>query len=153
MPAAARPDLAAARARVAAPAERRVGDASEDFDASGACLTGLPPQAVRPTLDGRLPRLPLKDQVHRRFERPCSPRPNVQAHSPAVLWAHDVRSIATRGGRLLPAGGQSPADHLDELPAREGRLGRPGTGHTGPGRAGPCRTVRGRGQAAEGGAP
>ncbi|MFE6836959.1 hypothetical protein ACFVFI_19280 [Streptomyces sp. NPDC057705] len=43
----------------------------------------------------------------------------------AVLRAHDVRSIVTRAGRLSPRGWKSLADHLDDLLAREGQLGRP----------------------------
>lgn len=45
----------------------------------------------------------------------------------AVLRAHDVRSIVTRACRLSPQGWRSLADHLDDLLAREGRLGLPGT--------------------------
>ncbi|MGZ9934369.1 hypothetical protein ACXNSR_31310 [Streptomyces sp. NC-S4] len=46
---------------------------------------------------------------------------------PAVLRTHDVRSTVTRAGRLSPRGWKSPADHLDDLLAREGQLGIPGT--------------------------
>ncbi|MFD6968976.1 hypothetical protein [Streptomyces sp. NPDC059949] len=164
-------------------------------------LTGITPQAVRLTLDGRPPRLPLKEQVHQRFEhlRRTRPREDGQPHSLAaiaksfdasgqsltrlaqgeglpnlaaaagiqrfygveggflladdaealstalaviegeldsaererenpmlaVMRAHDVRSIVTRAGRLSPRGWKSLADHLDDLLAREGQLGRP----------------------------
>lgn len=164
-------------------------------------LTGLTPQAVRLTLDGSPPRLPLKQQVHQRFEhlRRTRVREDGQAHSLAaiaksfdasgqsltrlaqgeglpnlaaaagiqrffgvesgflladdaealataltglarelesaerqqenpmlaVMRAHDVRSIVTRAGRLSPRGWKSLADHLDDLLAREGQLGRP----------------------------
>ncbi|WP_327303368.1 hypothetical protein OG730_06925 [Streptomyces sp. NBC_01298] len=43
----------------------------------------------------------------------------------AVMRAHDVRSIVTRAGRLSPGGWKALADHLDDLLAREGQLGRP----------------------------
>ncbi|WP_405942374.1 hypothetical protein [Streptomyces sp. NBC_00207] len=164
-------------------------------------LTGMTPQAIRLTLDGEPPMLPLKEQVHRRFEhlRRTRVREDGQAHSLAaiaksfdasgqsltrvaqgeglpnlaaaagiqrfygveggylladdtealatalalteaelesaereqenpmlaVLRAHDVRSIVTRAGRLSPRGWKSLADHLDDLLAREGQLGRP----------------------------
>ncbi|MFE9931038.1 hypothetical protein [Streptomyces sp. NPDC005533] len=164
-------------------------------------LTGMTPQAIRLTLDGEPPRLPLKEQVHQRFEhlRRTRVREDGQAHSLAaiarsfdasgqsltrlaqgeglpnlaaaagiqrfygveggflladdtealagafalieaelesaepdrenpmlaVMRAHDVRSIVTRAGRLSPRGWKSLADHLDDLLAREGRLGRP----------------------------
>ncbi|MEU7601601.1 hypothetical protein [Streptomyces sp. NPDC041003] len=164
-------------------------------------LTGMTPQAIRLTLDGEPPLLPLKEQVHHRFEhlRRTRVREDGQAHSLAaiaksfdasgqsltrvaqgeglpnlaaaagiqrfygveggflladdtealatalalievelesaereqenpllaVLRAHDVRSIVTRAGRLSPRGWKSLADHLDDLLAREGRLGRP----------------------------
>ncbi|WP_404954401.1 hypothetical protein [Streptomyces sp. 147326] len=164
-------------------------------------LTGMTPRAIRLTLDGEPPRLPLKEQVHHRFEhlRRTRVREDGQAHSLAaiaksfdasgqsltrvaqgeglpnlaaaagiqrfygveggflladdtealatalalieaelesaereqenpmlaVLRAHDVRSIVTRAGRLSPRGWKSLADHLDDLLAREGRLGRP----------------------------
>ncbi|MET9958654.1 hypothetical protein ABZ128_06120 [Streptomyces sp. NPDC006326] len=186
-------------------------------------LTGMSPQAIRLTLDGRPPQLPLKEQVRRRFEhlRRTRPREDGQAHSLAaiaqsfdasgqsltrlvrgeglpslaaaagiqrfygvesgflladdaeavgcaltcierqleaaerdaenpmlaVLRAHDVRSILTRAGRLSPAGWKSLADHLDDLLAREGQLGRPLAGRGDPGGA-----VRERELAAEGGA-
>ncbi|WP_405713492.1 hypothetical protein OG264_30820 [Streptomyces xanthophaeus] len=166
-------------------------------------LTGMTPQAIRLTLDGRPPRLPLKEQVHQRFEhlRRTRPREDGQPHSLAaiaksfdasgqsltrlaqreglpnlaaaagiqrfygvdggflmaedaeaiatalsgierelestereaqnpmlaVMRAHDVRSIVTRAGRLSPQGWKSLADHLDDLLAREGQLGIPGT--------------------------
>ncbi|MFE1871392.1 hypothetical protein ACFW9N_10885 [Streptomyces sp. NPDC059496] len=166
-------------------------------------LTGMTPQAIRLTLDGRPPRLPLKEQVHLRFEhlRRTRVREDGQPHSLAaiarsfdasgqsltrlaqgeglpnlaaaagiqrfygveggflladdtealssalaliegelestvrdrenpmlaVLRAHDVRSIVTRAGRLSPQGWKSLADHLDDLLAREGQLGVPGT--------------------------
>ncbi|WP_158754703.1 hypothetical protein [Streptomyces sp. NRRL F-2580] len=164
-------------------------------------LTGMTPQAIRLTLDGEPPRLPLKEQVHQRFEhlRRTRVREDGQAHSLAaiagsfdasgqsltrvaqgeglpnlaaaagiqrfygveggflladdtealatalalieaelesaererenpmlaVMRAHDVRNIVTRAGRLSPRGWKSLADHLDDLLAREGRLGRP----------------------------
>ncbi|MEU9159772.1 hypothetical protein AB0D29_05705 [Streptomyces sp. NPDC048424] len=164
-------------------------------------LTGMTPQDIRLTLDGEPPRLPLKEQVHQRFEhlRRTRVREDGQAHSLAaiarsfdasgqsltrvaqgeglpnlaaaagiqrfygveggflladdtealatalalieaelecaererenpmlaVMRAHDVRSIVTRAGRLSPRGWKSLADHLDDLLAREGRLGRP----------------------------
>ncbi|MEU9145765.1 hypothetical protein [Streptomyces sp. NPDC048349] len=180
-------------------------------------LTGITPQAIRLTLDGRPPRLPLKEQVRERFEhlRRTRLREDGQAHSLAaiaksfdasgqsltrlvqgeglpnlaaaagiqrffgveggfllsddtealgtaltavarelesaerqqdnpllaVLRAHDVRSIVTRAGRLSPRGWKSLADHLDDLLAREGQLGRPaapaGTGED-PTAAGPA---------------
>lgn len=163
-------------------------------------LTGIPPQAIRLTLDGRPPRLPLKEQVRQRFAhlRRTRPREDGQVHSLsaiagsfeasgqsltrlaqgeglpnlaaaagiqrfygveggflladdtealagaltaiarelesaereqenpmlAVLRSHDVRSIVTRAGRLSPRGWKSLADHLDDLLAREGQLGR-----------------------------
>ncbi|MER6444594.1 hypothetical protein [Streptomyces venezuelae] len=166
-------------------------------------LTGMTPRAIRLTLDGRPPRLPLKEQVHLRFEhlRRTRVREDGQPHSLtaiarsfdasgqsltrlargeglpnlaaaagiqrfygveggylladdtealagalalieaelesvvrerenpmlAVLRAHDVRSIVTRAGRLSPRGWKSLADHLDDLLAREGQLGVPGT--------------------------
>ncbi|MFD3694716.1 hypothetical protein ACFWUZ_00885 [Streptomyces sp. NPDC058646] len=166
-------------------------------------LTGMDPHAIRLTLDGRPPRLPLKEQVHQRFEhlRRTRPRQDGQAHSLAaiarsfdasgqsltrlvqreglpnlaaaagiqrfygvesgflladdaealatvlsgierelesaeretenpmlaVMRGHDVRSIVTRAGRLSPQGWKSLADHLDDLLAREGQLGLPGT--------------------------
>ncbi|MEU7556494.1 hypothetical protein AB0B01_29935 [Streptomyces sp. NPDC044571] len=186
-------------------------------------LTGMSPQAIRLTLDGRPPLLPLKEQVRQRFEhlRRTRPREDGQAHSLAaiaqsfdasgqsltrlvrgeglpnlaaaagiqrfygveggflladdaeavgcaltciereleaaerdaenpmlaVLRAHDVRSIVTRAGRLSPAGWKSLADHLDDLLAREGQLGRPPAG-----RGEPARAVREWELAAEGGA-
>ncbi|MBT2482840.1 hypothetical protein [Streptomyces sp. ISL-94] len=164
--------------------------------------TGMTPKAIRLTLDGRPPRLPLKEQVHQRFEHLRRTRlredgqphslaaiaksfdasgqsltrlaqgeglPNLAAASGiqrfygveggfllaedtealataltgiehelesaeraeenpmlAVMRAHDVRSIVTRAGRLSPRGWRSLADHLDDLLAREGRLGREG---------------------------
>ncbi|MFJ9762791.1 hypothetical protein ACIRUY_03165 [Streptomyces erythrochromogenes] len=179
-----------------------VSDGREDLEHL-SYLTGITPQAVRQTLDGRPPRLPLKEQVHQRFEhlRRTRPRGDGQAHSLtaiarsfdasgqsltrlaqgegmpnlaaaagiqrfygvdggflladdtealatalaliegelecverarenpmlAVLRAHDVRSIVTRAGRLSPQGWKSLADHLDDLLAREGQLGVPGT--------------------------
>ncbi|MER7461362.1 hypothetical protein [Streptomyces sp. NPDC097981] len=188
-------------------------------------LTGMPPHDIRLTLDGAPPRLPLKEQVHQRFEhlRRTRPRPDGQAHSLAaiaqsfdasgqsltrlargeglpnlaaaagiqrfygvdggflladetealatalagiereletagrnaenpmlaVLRAHDVRSIVTRAGRLSPAGWKSLADHLDDLLAREGQLGRPGAGGERPYRV----AVPDDRKAAEGGAP
>ncbi|MFD7627975.1 hypothetical protein ACFV7Q_18400 [Streptomyces sp. NPDC059851] len=50
-------------------------------------LTGMPPHAVAQTLDGRPPRLPLKEQVHQRFThlRRTRPRPDGQAHSLAAI--------------------------------------------------------------------
>ncbi|MEU9178585.1 hypothetical protein AB0C90_17350 [Streptomyces sp. NPDC048550] len=188
-------------------------------------LTGMPPHDIRLTLDGLPPRLPLKEQVHQRFEhlRRTRLRADGQAHSLAaiahsfdasgqsltrlargeglpnlaaaagiqrfygvdggflladdtealatalsgieheletagrnaespmlaVLRAHDVRSIVTRAGRLSPAGWKSLADHLDDLLAREGRLGRPGAERERPLHA----TVPDDRKAAEGGAP
>ncbi|WP_141754071.1 hypothetical protein [Streptomyces subrutilus] len=170
-------------------------------------LTGITPQAIRLTLDGSPPRLPLKEQVRERFEhlRRTRVREDGQPHSLAaiaksfdasgqsltrlaqgeglpnlaaaagiqrffgveggflladdaealgtaltclarelecaerqqenpmlaVLRAHDVRSIVTRAGRLSPQGWKSLADHLDDLLAREGQLGRPAGGATG----------------------
>ncbi|MFE9632560.1 hypothetical protein [Streptomyces sp. NPDC006463] len=167
-------------------------------------LTGITPEAIRLTLDGRPPRLPLKEQVRQRFEhlRRTRLREDGQPHSLsaiarsfdasgqsltrlaqgeglpnlaaaagiqrfygveggflladdtealataltaierelecaerqqenpmlAVMRAHDVRSIVTRAGRLSPRGWKSLADHLDDLLAREGQLGRPATG-------------------------
>lgn len=164
-------------------------------------LTGITPGDIRLTLDGRPPRVPLKEQVHQRFEHLRRTRlredghphslsaiarsfdasgqsltrlaqgeglPNLAAaagiqrfygvdggflladdtealttaltaiehelrsaerpeENPllAVLRAHDVRSIVTRAGRLSPRGWKSLADHLDDLLAREGQLGRP----------------------------
>ncbi|MER6201268.1 hypothetical protein ABT234_28355 [Streptomyces sp. NPDC001586] len=166
-------------------------------------LTGMTPQAIRLTLDGEPPRLPLKEQVHQRFEhlRRTRVREDGQAHSLtaiarsfrasgqsltrlaqgeglpnlaaaagiqrfygveggflladdtealatalaliegelesaarerenpmlAVMRAHDLRRIVTRAGRLSPQGWKSLADHLDDLLAREGQLGAPGT--------------------------
>ncbi|THA39037.1 hypothetical protein [Streptomyces sp. A1547] len=188
-------------------------------------LTGMTPHDIRLTLDGAPPRLPLKAQVHQRFEhlRRTRLRADGQAHSLAaiahsfdasgqsltrvargeglpnlaaaagiqrfygvdggflladdtealttalseieheletagqnaenpmlaVLRAHDVRSIVTRAGRLSPAGWKSLADHLDDLLAREGRLGRPGAGGERPLHA----AVPDDRKAAEGGAP
>ncbi|MGW0748835.1 hypothetical protein [Streptomyces sp. NPDC002587] len=165
-------------------------------------LTGMTTQAIRLTLDGRPPRLPLKEQVHQRFEhlRRTRLREDGQPHSLsaiaksfdasgqsltrlaqgeglpnlaaaagiqrfygveggflladdtealatvlaaverelepaerqqenpmlAVMRAHDVRNIVARAGRLSPRGWKSLADHLDDLLAREGQLGRPG---------------------------
>ncbi|MEV0413771.1 hypothetical protein AB0I68_23925 [Streptomyces sp. NPDC050448] len=187
-------------------------------------LTGMPPNDIRLTLDGAPPRLPLKEQVHQRFEhlRRTRLRADGQAHSLAaiahsfdasgqsltrltrgeglpnlaaaagiqrfygvdggflladdtealatalsgieqeletagrtaenpmlaVLRAHDVRSIVTRAGRLSPAGWKSLADHLDDLLAREGQLGRPGAGRERPHRV----AVPDDRKAAEGGA-
>ncbi|CAM5627796.1 hypothetical protein SAVIM338S_05957 [Streptomyces avidinii] len=164
-------------------------------------LTGITPRAIRLTLDGDPPRLPLKEQVRERFEhlRRTRPREDGQPHSLtaiagsfdasgqsltrlaqgeglpnlaaaagiqrfygvesgflladdtealtaalrgierelesaerpaenpmlAVMRAHDVRSIVTRAGKLSPGGWKSLADHLDDLLAREGQLGRP----------------------------
>ncbi|MET9470300.1 hypothetical protein ABZY44_37000 [Streptomyces sp. NPDC006544] len=164
-------------------------------------LTGITPHAIRLTLDGDPPRLPLKEQVRERFEhlRRTRPREDGQPHSLtaiagsfdatgqsltrlargeglpnlaaaagiqrfygvesgflladdtealtaalggiegelrsaerpaenpmlAVMRAHDVRSIVTRAGKLSPGGWKSLADHLDDLLAREGQLGRP----------------------------
>ncbi|OKK22480.1 hypothetical protein AMK16_04985 [Streptomyces sp. CB00455] len=167
-------------------------------------LTGISAPAIRLTLDGSPPRVPLKEQVRQRFEhlRRTRPREDGQAHSLAaiagsfdasgqsltrlargeglpnlaaaagiqrfygveggfllaedtealagaltgiahelesaeaehenpmlaVMRAHDVRSIVTRAGRLSPRGWKSLADHLDDLLAREGHLGRPAEG-------------------------
>ncbi|KPI33151.1 hypothetical protein OV450_6728 [Actinobacteria bacterium OV450] len=188
-------------------------------------LTGMTPRDIRLTLAGAPPRLPLKEQVHQRFEhlRRTRLRADGQPHSLAaiarsfdasgqsltrlaraeglpnlaaaagiqrfygvdggflladdtealagalagiereletagrntenpmlaVLRAHDVRSIVTRAGRLSPAGWKSLADHLDDLLAREGVLGRPGAG---PGRTHRVAVPDDR-NAAEGGAP
>ncbi|UUU39075.1 hypothetical protein [Streptomyces sp. NBC_00162] len=190
-------------------------------------LTGITPQAIRLTLDGKPPRLPLKEQVHQRFEhlRRTRVREDGQAHSLAaiaksfdasgqsltrlaqgeglpnlaaaagiqrffgveggflladdaealataltaltrelesaerrqenpmlaVMRAHDVRSIVTRAGRLSPRGWKSLADHLDDLLAREGQLGRPAGPDTvaDPTTAGPTTA----GPTAEGGTP
>lgn len=57
----------------------------------------------------------------------------------AVMRAHDVRSIVTRAGRLSPAGWKSLADHLDDLLAREGQLGRPAAAPTTPSAPAPRR--------------
>ncbi|MFF2789267.1 hypothetical protein ACFVT6_21300 [Streptomyces sp. NPDC058049] len=179
-----------------------VSDGRDDLEHL-SYLTGMTPQAIRLTLDGRPPRLPLKEQVHLRFEhlRRTRVREDGQPHSLAaiaksfdasgqsltrlaqgeglpnlaaaagiqrfygveggflladdaealssalaliegelesavrhrenpmlaVLRAHDVRSIVTRAGRLSPQGWKSLADHLDDLLAREGQLGVPGT--------------------------
>lgn len=164
-------------------------------------LTGITPHAIRLTLDGNPPVLPLKEQVRQRFEhlRRTRLREDGQPHSLsaiagsfdasgqsltrlaqgeglpnlaaaagiqrfygveagflladdtealaatlagierelesaerpeenpmlAVMRAHDVRSIVTRAGKLSPGGWKSLADHLDDLLAREGQLGRP----------------------------
>ncbi|MCX4806767.1 hypothetical protein OG594_34965 [Streptomyces sp. NBC_01214] len=50
-------------------------------------LTGMTPQAIRLTLDGRPPRLPLKEQVHLRFEhlRRTRVREDGQPHSLAAI--------------------------------------------------------------------
>ncbi|MEU9252198.1 hypothetical protein AB0D66_10200 [Streptomyces sp. NPDC048270] len=69
----------------------------------------------------------------------------------AVLRAHDVRSIVTRAGRLSPRGWKSLADHLDDLLAREGQLGRPPGGDTG--RPAPAADPAPEGPAVEGPAP
>ncbi|MEU9376924.1 hypothetical protein AB0D94_24550 [Streptomyces sp. NPDC048255] len=61
----------------------------------------------------------------------------------AVMRGHDVRSIVTRAGRLSPQGWKSLADHLDDLLAREGQLGLPGTNGGAPA----------EGRPAEGGTP
>ncbi|WKV70995.1 hypothetical protein AW27_005345 [Streptomyces sp. PCS3-D2] len=179
-----------------------VSDGGDDLEHL-SYLTGITPRAIRQTLDGRPPRLPLKEQVHQRFEhlRRTRPREDGQPHSLtaiarsfdasgqsltrlaqgeglpnlaaaagiqrfygvdggflladdtealatalrliegeleyvererenpmlAVLRAHDVRSIVARAGRLSPQGWKSLADHLDDLLAREGQLGTPGT--------------------------
>lgn len=179
-----------------------VSDGRDDLEHL-SYLTGMTAQAIRLTLDGRPPRLPLKEQVHLRFEhlRRTRVREDGQPHSLAaiarsfdasgqsltrlaqgeglpnlaaaagiqrfygveggflladdtealstalaliegelesavrdrenpmlaVLRAHDVRSIVTRAGRLSPQGWKSLADHLDDLLAREGQLGVPGT--------------------------
>ncbi|MFI8338570.1 hypothetical protein ACIF8W_00550 [Streptomyces sp. NPDC085639] len=179
-----------------------VSDGRDDLEHL-SYLTGMTVRAIRLTLDGRPPRLPLKEQVHRRFEhlRRTRVREDGQPHSLAaiarsfdasgqsltrlargeglpnlaaaagiqrfygveggflladdtealstalaliegevesavrdrenpmlaVLRAHDVRSIVTRAGRLSPQGWKSLADHLDDLLAREGQLGVPGT--------------------------
>ncbi|MBT2543899.1 hypothetical protein J7E99_25165 [Streptomyces sp. ISL-44] len=194
-------------------------------------LTGITPQAIRLTLDGKPPRLPLKEQVHQRFEhlRRTRVREDGQAHSLAaiaksfdasgqsltrlaqgeglpnlaaaagiqrffgveggflladdtealataltaltrelesaerrqenpmlaVMRAHDVRSIVTRAGRLSPRGWKSLADHLDDLLAREGQLGRPAGSDTvaDPTTAGPTTGPTTAGPTAEGGTP
>ncbi|MGW5847342.1 hypothetical protein ACWFQ8_05105 [Streptomyces sp. NPDC055254] len=169
-------------------------------------LTGITPQAILLTLDGRPPRLSLKEQVRQRFAhlRRTRVREDGQPHSLAaiagsfcasgqsltrlargeglpnlaaaagiqrfygveggflladdtealttvldrierelepefapgqqnnpmltVLRAHDVRTIVTRACLLSPRGWKSLADHLDDLLAREGQLGRTRTG-------------------------
>ncbi|MFD9303788.1 hypothetical protein ACFWCB_14265 [Streptomyces sp. NPDC060048] len=50
-------------------------------------LTGISPQAVRLTLDGNPPRLPLKEQVRSRFEhlRRTRPREDGQTHSLSAI--------------------------------------------------------------------
>lgn len=50
-------------------------------------LTGITPQAIRLTLDGRPPHIPLKEQVHQRFEhlRRTRPREDGQPHSLAAI--------------------------------------------------------------------
>ncbi|MCX5301533.1 hypothetical protein OG898_34570 [Streptomyces sp. NBC_00193] len=182
----------------------RVEGATDDLERL-SYLTGIAPEDIRLTLDGTPPRLPLKEQVRRRFEhlRRTRPREDGQAHSLtaiagsfcasgqsltrltqgeglpnlaaaagiqrfygvesgflmagdaealatclagierelesahrpaenpmlAVMRAHDVRSIVTRAGRLSPDGWKSLADHLDDLLAREGQLGRPAAPH------------------------
>lgn len=199
MRAAARPDLAAVRRRTRDPAQECGRDTAEVLaverrvhqrflrlratrrDKHGrdglerlSYLTGMTPQDIR---------LPLKEQVHLRFEhlRRTRVREYGQRHSPAtvagsfdasgqsptrlargeglpadgtealagalalgqgelesavrdrgnpmpaVLRTHDVRSTVTRAGRLSPRCWKSPADHLDDLLAREGQLGIPGT--------------------------
>ncbi|MEU8774354.1 hypothetical protein [Streptomyces sp. NPDC048606] len=52
-------------------------------------LSGLTPQAIRLTLDGHPPRLPLKEQVHQRFEhlRRTRPRPDGRPHSLTAIAA------------------------------------------------------------------
>ncbi|MFC9295387.1 hypothetical protein ACFTWH_35045 [Streptomyces sp. NPDC057011] len=182
-------------------AQSAVRDRRDDLERL-SYRTGMTPQAIRLTLDGRPPRLPLKEQVHQRFEqlRRTRLREDGQPHSLAaiagsfdasgqsltrlargeglpnlaaaagiqrfygveggflladdtealataltgierelesaeraeenpmlaVMRAHDVRSIVTRAGRLSPRGWKSLADHLDDLLAREGQLGREG---------------------------
>ncbi|MEU6755289.1 hypothetical protein [Streptomyces sp. NPDC046685] len=50
-------------------------------------LTGIPPQAIRLTLDGAPPRLPLREQVRQRFAhlRRTRPREDGQPHSLAAI--------------------------------------------------------------------
>ncbi|MEU4727390.1 hypothetical protein [Streptomyces sp. NPDC023588] len=50
-------------------------------------LTGIPPQAIRLTLDGTPPRLPLREQVRQRFAhlRRTRPREDGQPHSLAAI--------------------------------------------------------------------
>lgn len=61
-------------------------------------LTGMTPQAIRLTLDGNPPRLPLKEQVHQRFEhlRRTRPREDGQPHSLSAI----ARSFDASGQSL-----------------------------------------------------
>ncbi|WP_254381002.1 hypothetical protein [Streptomyces sp. TBY4] len=60
--------------------------AAEDLERL-SYLTGITPQEIRLTLDGTPPRLPLKEQVRRRFEhlRRTRPREDGQAHSLSAI--------------------------------------------------------------------
>ncbi|MET9883100.1 hypothetical protein ABZZ20_08010 [Streptomyces sp. NPDC006430] len=61
-------------------------DGAQDLDHL-SYLTGMPPHHIRLTLDGTPPRLPLKEQVHQRFEhlRRTRLRADGQAHSLAAI--------------------------------------------------------------------
>ncbi|WP_327279453.1 hypothetical protein OG974_03380 [Streptomyces sp. NBC_00597] len=64
-------------------------------------LTGMPPYDIRLTLDGAPPRLPLKEQVHQRFEhlRRTRPRADGQPHSLAAI-AHSFHASGQSLTRL-----------------------------------------------------
>ncbi|MET9851661.1 hypothetical protein ABZY57_01690 [Streptomyces sp. NPDC006450] len=64
----------------------RAAGAADDLERL-SFLTGITPQDIRLTLDGNPPRLPLKEQVRRRFEhlRRTRPRADGQAHSLSAI--------------------------------------------------------------------
>ncbi|WP_327256052.1 hypothetical protein [Streptomyces sp. NBC_01244] len=66
--------------------EGRAEGAADDLERL-SYLTGITPQDIRLTLDGNPPRLPLKEQVRRRFEhlRRTRPREDGQAHSLSAI--------------------------------------------------------------------
>ncbi|UQX03877.1 hypothetical protein [Streptomyces sp. RerS4] len=76
------------RALARAPYDSAAAGAPDDLERL-SYLSGLTPQAIRLTLDGRPPRLPLKEQVHQRFEhlRRTRPRPDGQPHSLTAIAA------------------------------------------------------------------
>lgn len=108
-------------------------DAADDLERL-SYLTGIPPQAIRLTLDGSPPRLPLKEQVRQRFAhlRRTRLREDGQVHSlSAIAGSFDASGqsltrLAQGEGlpNLAAAAGIQRFYGVEDL-ARLGVLGRP----------------------------